>query len=158
MIEVAVTNDMFLAARESAADMGKLRNSITNGGGNLAGFLGEAIAQQVLGGTLQNTYDYDLVLSDGTTVDVKTKQTSVKPLPHYSCSVAELNTKQQCDYYCFVRVKNDFTVGWYLGVYKKEAYYKDAEYLEKGSIDTTNNYVVKSSCFNLPISALKEKP
>lgn len=149
---------MLLAARAKAACMGKLRNSITNGAGNIAGFLGEAIAQQVLGGELTNTFDYDLVLANGKTVDVKTKQTSVEPLPAYLCSVSELNTKQECDYYCFVRVKNDFTVGWYLGVMKKAKFFKDAEYIEKGTVDPSNNYVVKSSCFNLPISALKEKP
>ena len=37
MIEVKVTNDMFLTAREKSVEVGKLNNSILNGGGNLAG-------------------------------------------------------------------------------------------------------------------------
>lgn len=156
MIEVVVTAEMLVEARDKAAEMGKLRNSITSGAGNIAGFIGEAIAQQVIGGALANTYDYDLVLDDGTKVDVKTKQTSVKPLPTYDCSIANLNTKQQCDYYCFVRVKNDFTVGWYLGVYPKEQYMTDAVFMKKGTIDNSNGYVVKSDCWNLPIHQLKE--
>ena len=157
MIEIAVTADMLINARDKAASLGKLYNSITSGAGNIAGFIGEDIAHQVLGGVLQNTYDYDLVLANGTTVDVKTKQTSAVPLPHYECSVANLNTKQACDYYCFVRVKNDFTVGWYLGVYNKLAYLNDSVFMKKGTIDPTNNYVVKSDCYNLKISQLKEK-
>ena len=139
---------------DKAAEMGKLRNSITSGAGNIAGFIGEAIAQQVLGGKLDNTYDYDLVLDNGTKIDVKTKQTSVKPLPTYDCSIANLNTKQQCDYYAFVRVKNDFTVGWYLGVYSKELYMRDAVFMKKGTVDPSNGYVVKSDCWNLKISKL----
>jgi len=158
VIEVAITPTMLVEARDKAAEMGKLRNSITSGAGNIAGFIGEAIAQQVLGGKLDNTYDYDLVLDNGTKIDVKTKQTSVKPLDSYDCSIANLNTKQQCDYYAFVRVKNDFTVGWYLGVYEKQQYMLDAVFMKRGTIDPSNGYVVKSDCYNLKINQLKERP
>ena len=158
MIEVVITPEMLVEARDKAAEMGKLRNSITNGAGNIAGFIGESIAQQVLGGKLDNTYDYDLVLDSGVKIDVKTKQTSVKPLETYDCSIANLNTKQQCDYYCFVRVKNDFTVGWYLGVYPKEQYMLDSVFMKRGTIDPSNGYVVKSDCYNLKINQLKERP
>jgi hypothetical protein len=156
MIEVVITGDMLVTARDKAAEMGRLNNSITRGQGNLAGFIGEAVAQQVMGGVLANTYDYDLILCNGKTVDVKTKQTSVKPLETYECSIAALNTKQECDYYAFVRVKNDFSVGWFLGVYEKQQYMLDAKYLTKGTIDPSNSYVVKSDCYNLPIHQLKE--
>ena len=95
MIEVAVSATMLVEARDKAAEMGRLYNSIIRGAGNIAGFIGEDIAQQVLGGELNNTYDYDLVLPSGKTVDVKTKQTSVKPLETYECSIAALNTTQE---------------------------------------------------------------
>jgi hypothetical protein len=156
MIEVIVSAEMLVEARDKAAEMGKLRNSFTRGAGNMAGFIGEAIAQQVLGGALNNTFDYDLVIPNGTTIDVKTKQTSVKPLETYECSVAGLNTTQECDYYCFVRVKNDFTVGWYLGVYDKKQYMTDAVFMKKNTVDPSNGYTVKSDCYNLKISELKE--
>ena len=156
MIEIAISADMLVEARDKAAEMGRLRNSIINGAGNIAGFIGEAIAQQVLGGELSNTYDYDLVLPSGKTVDVKTKQTSVKPLETYECSIAALNTTQECDYYAFVRVKNDFTVGWYLGMYDKKQYMEDATFMKKGTVDSSNGYTVKSDCYNLKISELKE--
>ena len=157
MIEVAISATMLVESRDKAAEMGKLRNSILNGAGNIAGFIGEAIAQQVLGGELLNSYDYDLILPSGITIDVKTKQTSVKPLESYECSIAALNTKQDCNYYCFVRVKNDFTVGWYLGVYEKEQYLQDSTFMKKGTVDASNGYTVKSDCYNLKISSLKDK-
>lgn len=155
MIEVVVTGDMLVEARDKAAEMGRLRNSIINGAGNIAGFIGEAIAQQVMGGVLANTYEYDLILCNGKTVDVKTKQTSVKPLETYECSIAGLNATQECDYYAFVRVKNDFSVGWFLGVYKKQQYMLDSVFLKKGTIDPDNGYVVRSDCYNLKINQLK---
>jgi hypothetical protein len=157
MIKIIVTPEMLVEARDKAVAMGRLHNSIISGAGNIAGFIGEAIAQQVMGGELKNTYDYDLVLPDGVTVDVKTKQTSVEPLSEYDCSIAAFNTKQDCQYYCFVRVKNDFSVGWYLGVYNKQQYMQDAVFMEKGTIDPSNGYVVKSDCYNLKISKLKER-
>jgi hypothetical protein len=147
---------MLVEARDKAVEMGQLYNSITRGGGNIAGFLGEAIAQQVLGGSLKNTYDYDLVLDNGIKVDVKTKQTGYIPLESYDCSIAALNIKQDCDYYCFVRVKKDFSIGWYLGVYSKSDYINDAVFMKKGDIDPSNGYVVKSDCYNIKISQLKE--
>ena len=158
MIEVKVTDEMLLSARDKAAEMGRLHNSITRGTGNIAGFIGEEIAQIVLGGKLSNTYDYDLILDDGRTVDVKTKQTSVVPLETYDCSIAAFNTKQDCDYYCFVRVKNDYTVGWYLGVYNKHEYIKESSFMKKGDLDPSNGYVVRSDCYNLKINQLKERP
>ena len=156
MIEVNVTNDMFVKAREKAIEVGRLNNSILNGGGNLAGFIGEQIVLQVLGGDWLNTYEYDLII-DGHKVDVKTKQTSVVPLPHYECSITEYNAKQDCDYYAFTRVKKDFSVGWYLGAMKKADYFYEAKYLKKGEVDPSNNYTVRATCYNLAIDKLKER-
>ena len=89
---------------------------------------------------------------------MKTKLTSVAPLPHYDCSVAALNTTQDCDYYCFVRVKKDLTRAWYLGVYSKRHFIADAVFMQKGMTDPTNGFVVKSDCYNIPINKLKDRP
>ena len=147
---------MLIKAREKAIEVGRLNNSILNGGGNLAGFIGEQIVLFVLGGDWLNTYEYDLVIN-GKKVDVKTKQTSVVPLPHYECSITEYNAKQDCDYYAFTRVKKDFSVGWYLGAMKKTDYFYEAKYLKKGEVDPSNNYTVRATCYNLAIDKLKER-
>jgi hypothetical protein len=136
--------------------MGKLHNSILRGKGNMSGFIGEQIALQILDGKWDNTFDYDLVVNDKK-VDVKTKQTSVKPLPHYECSIAKLNTKQKCDAYAFVRILNDFSKGWYLGVLTKEDYYDKATFLRKGDVDPSNNYTVKADCYNVRIDELAKQ-
>ena len=155
MQEIDVTPDMVANAMKKAKEMGRLNNSITRGQGNIAGFIGEEVARHVLGGEENNTYDYDLITKKGLRVDVKTKRTSVKPKDYYECSVAALNTKQNCDYYAFVRVHNDMHTAWFLGVYPKEEYYKDATFLKKGEVDPSNNFTVKSNCYNLPISSLQ---
>ena len=154
MIEYPITEAMLALAKENSREMGTLKNSITSGDGNIAGFLGELIALDILGASRKNTYDYDLVLSTGKTVDVKTKRTKYKPLLSYDCSVAGFNTKQKCDYYCFVRIKDDFTVGWYLGLIPKDEYFNKAVFLKKGDFDSSNKYTVKADCYNLKIEQL----
>ncbi len=153
MIEVKITDEMLIKAREKTVEMGKLYNSILRGKGNMSGFIGEQLALKVLGGAWENTYDYDLKVND-IRIDVKTKQTSVKPLPHYECSIAAFNTKQDCDGYAFVRVLNDFSVGWFLGVLTKQDYFDKATFLKKGEVDPSNNYTVKADCYNVRIDEL----
>ena len=153
MIEVKITDEMLIKAREKTVEMGKLYNSILRGKGNMSGFIGEQLALKVLGGAWENTYDYDLKVND-IRIDVKTKQTSVKPLPHYECSIAAFNTKQDCDGYAFVRVLNDFSVGWFLGVLTKQDYFDKATFLKKGEVAPSNNYTVKADCYNVRIDEL----
>ena len=153
MIEVKITDEMLIKAREKTVEMGKLYNSILRGKGNMSGFIGEQLALKVLGGAWEHTDDYDLKVND-IRIDVKTKQTSVKPLPHYECSIAAFNTKQDCDGYAFVRVLNDFSVGWFLGVLTKQDYFDKATFLKKGEVDPSNNYTVKADCYNVRIDEL----
>ena len=156
MVEIQITDEMLIKARRKAIDLGQLNNSIERGDGNLVGFLGELVAQKVLGGRVKNTYEYDLVLKDGTKIDVKTKKTSVAPKDYYDCSIANYNTKQECDEYCFVRVKNTLDKAWVLGRIGKEEYFKKARFLKKGDQDGDNGFFVKADCHNLMISELNQ--
>lgn len=154
MQAVTVTLNMIDKARSKATELGVLKNSIIRGKGNIAGFIGEQIALHCIGGEWQNTYEYDILTSDGRRIDVKTKQTSVQPLPEYDCSIAKYNTKQKCDFYAFVRVKRDLTIGWYLGMLGKQEYFDKARFLKKGTVDPSNNYKVQADCYNVKIEDL----
>tara|TARA_R100000781_G_scaffold3912_1_gene5213 strand:- start:179 stop:646 length:468 start_codon:yes stop_codon:yes gene_type:complete len=154
MKEIEISLEMIDKARKKADEMGVIRNSILRGDGSIAGFIGEQIALQVLGGTWENTYDYDLITPDGKKIDVKTKQTSVKPLPEYDCSISKSNTKQKCDAYAFVRIKGNLTVGWYLGMLDKKEYFEKARFFKKGEVDTSNGYKVRADCHNVKIFEL----
>jgi len=157
MIEIEVSDAVLLRARDMAEAMGKIRNSITAGQGNIAGFIGELIVKELLGAEHQSTKDYDLVLSNGETVDVKTKRTSVAPLAHYDCSVAKLSLHQQCDHYAFCRVKNDYTTCWFFGLIPHDRYFEIARFLKKGEVDPANNFTVKSDCYNVAISEIAKE-
>ena len=77
--EIQITEDMRQAADRKAFMLGELNNSIMRSGGSQSGYLGEMLVVSVLGGKPDNTFDYDVVLDDGTKVDVKTKRTSSPP-------------------------------------------------------------------------------
>jgi hypothetical protein len=157
ILEIQVTDLQIENAKRQAVAMGRLNKSITKGQGNVAGFLGEIVFADIIGASQNNTYEYDVVMSDGSTVDVKTKRTTVAPQPHYDCSVAALNTRQKCDYYAFMRVKNDYSKAWFLGMIRKDTYFDKSRFLKKGEIDPDNNFTVKSDCYNLSISDLWEQ-
>jgi hypothetical protein len=155
MQEIRITQEMIDEAAIKAEELGVLRGSIEEGEGNIYGFVGELVAQQAIGGYIDNSYDYDILMDDGrTTVDVKTKKVTSAPKSFYDCSVANYNIRQKCDYYSFVRVMDDLSVGWYLGSYPKKDYVKDAVFMKKGQIDPSNNFKVKDDCYNLRISKL----
>tara|TARA_R110002020_G_scaffold408286_1_gene618188 strand:- start:33 stop:512 length:480 start_codon:yes stop_codon:yes gene_type:complete len=156
MIEVKITDNMKDLANLKAKDMGLINNSILSSRGNFAGFLGEQVVLSVVGGEWSNTYDYDLISKKGNKIDVKTKQTTVKPRMYYEASVANFNTKQLCDYYSFVRIHKDFLTAWYMGSMLKKDYYEKSTFLKKGDIDPDNNFVVRADCHNLPYSELTE--
>ena len=61
MIEIEITEQMKKQAWAKSREMGVIRNSIMKGDGNIAGFLGEEVANVVIDGTISNTYDYDVV-------------------------------------------------------------------------------------------------
>ena len=145
MQEIKITQDMLDKARRRAKELGVLNNSISKGKGNVAGMLGEEIVLKILGGTLKRSYDYDIVLPDGTTTDVKTKLTTVAPLPSYSCSVSAFNIRQKCDKYTFVRIKKDLTTGWFLGSIDKLNFFYEAHFVEKGAYDGDNKYKARAS-------------
>lgn len=157
MIEVIVTDSIIDEATHMADAMGKLNNSITKGDGNIAGFIGEIVVRNYLNAQQANTYDYDLILDDGLRVDVKTKRTGVKPMGFYDCSVAELSLHQDCDAYAFCRVKNDYNSCWFIGLIPHDRYFEISRYLKKGEIDRSNNYTVKSSCYNVEIDKVEDE-
>jgi len=156
MIEISITQEMIDRATKKSIEMGSIRNSITNGMGNMAGFIGEQAANEVIKGIINNTYDYD-ILQENVVWDVKTKRCTSRPKPHYECSIAALNTHQKCTKYAFVRVeiRNDvWQKAYVLGWLDKDEYYKKSKFLKKGDFDPDNNFIVKSDCYNVKISEL----
>jgi hypothetical protein len=153
MITIRIDTDMVDEATVLAAEIPVLRNSIRSGEGTMYGVLGELMFIRACGGERQNTYDYDVVMDNDHTVDVKTKCVTSEPRPHYDCSVAAIASAQDCDYYAFIRVLNDLSQGWYLGSLTKEEFYNKARYMEAGKCDDSGWSPI-IDCYSVMISEL----
>ena len=153
MVEVETTYEMLQNADVAARNLGELRNSITNGDGNLAGFVGKYMVASYLGRPLTKTPDFD-ILYDGQRIEVKTKRCSSKPRSYYECSIAEYNPHQRCDYYVFVRVLNDMSRGWILGAMRPDEYFQRCKVKEAGQRDYDNDFRFHCKSYNLPIESL----
>lgn len=158
VIEVDITPAMVAEAERLAAEVPVLNHSIREGEGTVYGFLGEVVFRERVGGRQANTYDYDIVMKSGVTVDVKTKMVRSMPRPHYECSVTAGHTGQDCDVYAFVRVLEDMTCGWYCGAIAKAAFFEQARLVRAGEQDGDNGWIATVDCYNLPISDLGQKP
>ena len=156
MHEVQISNETIIKSIDKAKEMGKLRNSITGGEGNVAGFIGEFLVNDIIGGTIDNTYEYDIVLPDGAKVDVKTTRTSVAPQSHYACNVSGINTRQDTDIYVFVRViSGTYEKGWVLGYMPKQEFFEKAMFNKKGTKREGSNFIYKSDTYSMTIEDLK---
>ena len=160
MIEVEISKEMLAKARSKAQAMGTLRNSITKGQGNIAGFLGEEMIMSVYDHIVpHNTYQHDL-LSGRYSIEVKCKrQKSLDPPPlHYEASIANYNPNQKADVLFFCRVSNCYKKGWIIGWIWKGEYFQKAKFHNKGDYDPSNGFIFKASCYNLRYSELKQPP
>lgn len=169
ILKTHISGEIRSLASKKANELGKLRNSILKGNGNLTGFIGEYSVIKLfddLGIACSHAgdYQYDIILGDATdlnktSLEVKTKFSSVVPQSHYECSVANYNTSQKCDFYYFVRTSS--TDAYILGYLKREKFWKIAEKRVAGQTDGASNMkngAIVADCWNVTISALKQIP
>ena len=157
-IEVAIDEEMTSRAKKRAKSLGALNNSIRKGEGNLCGFLGEEIVLKAFPESrCTDSYNNDIRLFKKLTLEVKTKDRTVRPQPFYECSVAKYNDSQESKLYVFCslyRFAGKYTKGWILGCMTPQGYKKRATSMKVGDMDPSNGMVFKADCHNLPISKL----
>lgn len=133
-----------------------LKNSITNGRSEIYGKLGEVIVNdyctRLTTTNYSPTYDFDLIIG-GLRAEVKTKRTTVKPKPHYNCSISGYNPSQNCDIFVFVRILEDMSIGYILGFITREQFFNLATYSSKGDLDY--GWSFKSDNYNVTVSQLR---
>jgi hypothetical protein len=156
MVPVAINSEMIENAKRRAEEQGVLKNSFMEGKGNFVGYLGEEIFLKEFGGDRTNDHHHDVVYK-GKKMEIKTKNTTSYPRHYYMCSVSAFNPLQESDYYVFCRVNQIENIGWICGFYDVNKFKMDAKFYRKGEFDPDNEYYVKSDCWSLPISRLREE-
>jgi len=159
MIQLPIIRDEYELAKKEAENLGHLNRSILKGKGNLAGILGELAVLRYfryLGAVRENTYNWDLSVS-GFKLDVKTKQRTVDPQPHFVGTVPDYSN-QDCQAYVFtsVRFNNDLPVSITLcGWMGKEAFKREASFYKKGDVSPENGWVCSMDCWVLEYKKMK---
>ena len=173
MIAIPHTDDMVYKALDRAKKMGTIKNSITKGEGNVAGFLGEEAFCSYTGASIvmdKNMYDYDVILDD-IKIEIKTKRRTVTPKSHYDVSVANTSKHQKPDEYVFLslefsnakvktngqKIYEGLKSIWLLGSKDSKEYFEQATKWNTGDIDTSNKFVTLTDMWNLPSSRLDNK-
>lgn len=153
MLTIKITNEQIERAKK-LYPFDELKGSIMKGSSNIFGALGEILIydkyKDMFDVEFKSTYDYDLTI-DGYRVDVKTKRTTVCPKEYYLCSIT--HSKQDCDFYFFVRILTDLSIGYLLGYISKDNFLKFAEYKKKGELDI-DGFIFKADGYHLPIYKL----
>ena len=158
MVKLNTTDEQIGQAKKEAKELGSLRNSILNGMGNVAGLLSEIVIADNYTSLMRNsTKNWDLIDEiRGKTYDSKAKQTTVEPLPHYECSIANYNPNQKCDAYIFTRVMKSLEDVWVLGYLDKDEFFSEASFHKRGERDERNDFTFHADCWNVEISKLKK--
>ena len=162
-------------AQARAQAMKVLKNSFMKGKGSEVGFAGERGLVEVLKAigfeaSIANDYQYDIGVGlkksgQGGQADqpqckleVKTKTTTVAPLPHYDNSVSAFNANQAADVYVFLRVQWASPVQkdlggklWFCGFLPCAEFKRRGRHVEKGARDGDNGYLCRSECWSVPI-------
>jgi hypothetical protein len=159
-IEVPITHEMIQNAKDKAKELGKLRDSILKGSGNLTGFIGEEVVIAAFDEAFSsNTYEYDVVRGLNT-LEVKTKLRAVKPQLSYEASVALTNATQAASDYIFVSLVwpkglEAPEVGYVCGEMPVGGYRSLARKQKQGDLDLSNLYRVRADCLNMPYERLR---
>jgi len=150
MVTINITEEQREKAKERMLKH-ELRNSVTKGDGNYAGALGEIILidrykKHIID---DNTYDFDLKIK-GKKIEVKTKRQNNAPQSNYTYNIFAFNTKQVCDYYCFIGINYENTEAWIAGWITKEDFLEKSEFRKKGEVDNNNPripFTFKGDCY-----------
>jgi hypothetical protein len=157
MIKIKISDEQRARGKE-LYEFNVLKGSVTKGEGNEVGALGEIIVMDYYGDKAEyvGDYDYDLIIKNKK-VDVKTKKQNVPPQLHHTYNIFSYNTKQKCDWYCFVVIHKSLRTGWIVGWKNKEEFFKEATFRREGEVDDTIKgceWKFKGDCYCLKITDL----
>jgi len=152
ILQFDITDDISKVAQEKSQRLGQLKNSITKGDGNFAGYIGQAAFVKLFGGKEEDSFDYDIIHPKLGKVEVKTKRQNVNYVNlDFEGSIAEFNPNQDYDHVAFFRVNLDKKKGWFCGYTTKENFKKNSRSKKGGSLDTasSNNFEFHADCRNI---------
>jgi len=166
-LQILIGDHLRDVAKARAAAMPIYDRSMRGADANEVGAMGEVVALHYLNPLPIEVLDVGQIGHDlevnGRRVEVKTKERTVAPQPHYECTVpAYVSDVQRPDRYLFVSLQAEqgwtgidrFRCGWILGTMDREAFVDQAHYVTSQDLDTSNDWRPSIPCWQIPVSAL----
>jgi hypothetical protein len=128
-----------------------------DGFNRLVGDTGEVVFSETYPDSLRisdKDHEADFVFN-GSRVDVKTKDTTVNPKPHYEVTIPSYQKPFSVDYYFFYYFNRVTNYIWSLGWLQKDKFYEVARFMKKGEIEPYNQWKISQDCYIAKISDLK---
>lgn len=159
-------------AQHRAEAVGKLAGSMRGMQANQVGALGELVGLEYLidrGVQVDEVFStyYDVAFTkDGRrmTMEFKTKERTVAPLPSYDVTVPAYNhDHQRPDYYFFISLESSgksdditrFKRAHLLGIISRDEFDRIATHWKPGQVDESNNWNPTIECYNVQVADLR---
>jgi hypothetical protein len=162
MLLVSPTLSQIQRAKKEAREMGVLKNSATNGGGNVCGMLGEILFHSHYGGKRvpKSCRTHDVTLKNGVRVDVKSQLTQNVISRDFVIRIYApwesrkwLTTK--CDVYYFIKIQRGTYFSSFVGWTYSCNLLDDFEFTPVGGINPFDGRRASADEFSAESSALK---
>lgn len=169
LLRIPITEVVYAEAERRVSEMPVLNGSHRGEAANEVGVLGEVVVEACLSAldvpfTPEGKTSHDLSITGKGIVEIKTKDRTVKPLPHYECSVPLYNHDHQVvDWYIFVSLLRKgkaenirrFKEAWVVGCMGRQKLQSIGKVWKAGEVDPDNGTKFWTDCINVQISDLK---
>ena len=138
-----------------------LKNSVTHGQRNMQATLSEICVADLFDGewVANRSKDFDIIVND-ITIDIKMrmKYSDMPPKPYWNAGVFDFNTRQNCQYYGWVSLRDNFDFFWLHGFLKPNDFYPNAFFSNKGDVDPNNpnaDFRMPADAYNISLRNLQ---
>jgi hypothetical protein len=123
-------------------------------GRNYVGFVGEKAVADLIDCDHSPSYEYDLILKDGRTVDCKTFSNKYYPKDNFECHVMKKRKQQSCDIYLFSSYNREKNTLHLCGYMPRDEFYSKAKQIKKGDNSDINNIKYRADGYIIKVGEL----
>ena len=154
MITLKPSNQQKEEARQLTKEMGTLKDSFMQGSRTYVGLLGEKAVADLIDCDHSPSYEYDLILKDGRTVDCKTFSNKYYPKDNFECHVMKKRKQQSCDIYLFSSYNTEKNILHLCGYMPRDEFYSKAKQIKKGDTSDINNIKYRADGYIIKVGEL----
>lgn len=155
MIKLLVPKSVVDEAKKYSRFVGEIRGSITQGDGNICGFISKKMVATYLNVPLSIEVGKPNIIYGGKRIGIHGTRTSVSPQPFHSCNITDSNFRNLVfDGYIFARVSYENDKMWIVGCCTREDLSQKSKFLRAGDPEGDNGYRTRVDCHNIKISSL----